>query len=464
MSGEPYPPNTSGARGLRRDLTLRDLVLFGIVIISPVAPMGIFGVLNERGQGHAATMILISLVPMLFTAISYGLMARAYPSAGSAFAYVSQELHPVLGYVIGWSMVMDYLMAPLINIIWCSQQVHVFLPGVPYWAWALAFASILTTLNIQGIKASARYNFVLASALAGVVVIFLIAAAIYVVNHPPTEDMAFSRPFYDPETWAWSGILSGTSLAMMTYLGFDAISTLSEEARDPKRHILPATILTCLIIGLISTVEVYAAQLIWPASERYPNAETAFTFVAQRAWAPLLGILGVTLIVAYAGCSLGFQLGAARLLYAMGRSGALPSSVFATLEHKRHVPRNNVILVGVFALLGALLLPHIASEVSAFVLAANLVNFGALIAFMGVNAAACAHFWRRGGRNAVFILLASASGFVVCALLWWNLSAQAKSLGASWLALGLALVAWKTRGFRRSLSHAWSLETAKRGE
>src|SRR6476619_2865946 len=168
MGSSPTTSNVTGPR-LRRALTLWDLILYGVIVIQPVAPMSVFGVLSQRGHGHVVTTILIAMVAMLFTAISYGRMARAYPSAGSAFTYVAQEINPALGFVTGWSMVMDYMLNPMICIIWISQQAHVFAPGVPYWAWAIFFAAVFTTLNIQGVKTSARVNAGLARAMAVVV-------------------------------------------------------------------------------------------------------------------------------------------------------------------------------------------------------------------------------------------------------------------------------------------------------
>src|SRR6478752_1642736 len=163
---------TTSTPRLRRTLTLWDLILYGVIVIQPVAPMSSFGALSDRGHGHVVTAILIAMVAMLFTGISYGRMARAYPSAGSAFTYVGQEINPALGYVTGWSMVMDYMLNPMICIIWCSQQANVFAPGVPYAAWAIFFGAVFTALNIQGIKTSARVNTVLAAGMGAVVAIF----------------------------------------------------------------------------------------------------------------------------------------------------------------------------------------------------------------------------------------------------------------------------------------------------
>src|SRR3989475_2744867 len=184
----------STAPRLRRTLTLWDLILYGVIVIQPVAPMSVFGVLSQRGHGHVVTTILIAMVAMLFTAISYGRMARAYPSAGSAFTYVGQEINPAVGYITGWSMVMDYMLNPMICIIWCSQQAHVFAPGVPYAVWAVFFGAVFTALNIQGIKTSARVNTVLAAGMGAVVAVFFIAAARYIFGNPHDGAAFFTRP------------------------------------------------------------------------------------------------------------------------------------------------------------------------------------------------------------------------------------------------------------------------------
>jgi putrescine importer len=429
---------------------MRDLIIYGVIVISPMAPMTFFGILSQRGNGHASTTIFIAMFAMLLTAISYGRMARAYPSAGSGFTYVGREISPAGGYVIGWSMVLDYLMQPIINVIFCSQQGHVLFPTFPYWACAVFFTLLFTGLNIQGIKMSARVNAVLAAGMGVVVIVFLVAAARYIAGHPHSASGFYTRPFYDPKTWALPGILSGTSLAVLAYLGFDGISTLSEEARNPP-DVLPATVLTCIAIGLLSVVEVYAAQLVWPISEHFPDIDTAFTSVAGRAWAPLYEVVGFTLIVACIGSGTGMQLGAARLLYGMGRGGALPRSFFGTLEPKRRIPRNNVLFVGVIAFGGAILLPAIAGAATGFDLGASMLNFGALISFMGVNAAAFVRFYLRAEKKRIFNLAAPLMGFIICLLLWWNLSSQAWILGAVWMVIGITLGAWKTRGFRENL-------------
>jgi amino acid transporter len=239
-------------------------------------------------------------------------------------------------------------------------------------------------------------------------------------------------------------VLSGTSIAVLTYIGFDGISTLSEEAKNPRRDILLATVLTCLAIGVLSLFQVYLAELIWPAKQGYPDVDTAFVHVAGRAGgAWFFGLINLTLLTANIGSGMGAHLGAARLLYGMGRSNALPRKFFAAVDPKRHIPRNNVIFVGVVALVGAFLITY--------GLGAEMLNFGALIAFMGVNLAAFMRYFVRERQRTLGNLVPPLLGFAVCFLLWINLSTPAKLWGGLWLAAGLIFATIKTRGFRGEL-------------
>jgi len=434
----------SAAPGLRRALGLWDLILYGLIVIQPTAPMPVFGVMSTRSNGHAITTVLLAMIAMMFTAVSYGRMAWAYPSAGSAFTYVGKEIHPALGYITGWSMLMDYVLNPLICTILCSKFALNFFPGIPYVVWVLVFVLMFTFMNLQGIQTSARINTVLAAGMGVVIVLFLAASVRYVVSGAHEGIAFFTKPFYDPQTFSIRSILGGTSLAVLTYIGFDGISTLSEEAKNPRRNILLATVLVCLLIGVLASIEVYAAQLVWPSSQAFPDVDTAFVYVAGRAggkW--LFSLINITLLVATFGSALGAQLGAARLLYGMGRSKALPQSFFGAIDARTRIPRNNVFAVGLFALLGAMLI--------SFERGVELLNFGALLAFMGVNIAAFLRFYVREPKRHWFNLGSPLLGFLVCLLLWLSLSWHAKLLGVVWMVLGVAYGAYNTHGFQRDL-------------
>ncbi len=434
----------ASAPQLKRTLRLRDLILYGIIVIQPTAPMSVFGVLSTRANGHVVVTILLAMIAMLFTAVSYGRMARVYPSAGSAFTYVGQEINAAMGFVTGWSMVMDYILNPIICIVWCSKAAMNFAPEIPYPAWVVFFFALFTTLNLRGIQTSARINAALAVGMGVVITIFFAMAARYIFHQPHLSGDFFTRPFFDPATFSSRAVLGGTSIAVLTYIGFDGISTLSEEAENPRRNILLATVLTCLVIGILSAIEVYAAQLIWPASQPFPDVDTAFVHVAGRAAGPwLFATINITLLVANMGSGLGAQLGAARLLYGMGRSSALPKSFFGKVSAKTRIPSNNVMFVGLVALVGAFSI--------SYSLGAEMLNFGALIAFMGVNLAALIHYYVRAEERKLIDLLMPGAGFLVCLLLWLNLSRPAKIAGGVWMIAGILFGAWKTRGFRRTL-------------
>jgi amino acid transporter len=202
--------------------------------------------------------------------------------------------------------------------------------------------------------------------------------------------------------------------------------------------------MTCLAVGLLSASEVYIAQLVWPASEPFPNQDTAYVYAAARAWAPLFTIVGATLLVANFGSGMGAQIGAARLLYGMGKSNALPKSFFGKISAKHGVPQNNVIFIGLIVLGGAFAMT--------FEQGIELLNYGALLAFMGVNASSFVHYFVRGRERSVFNFIVPVVGFFVCLGLWCNLSARALKWGSVWMVAGIIFGVWKTKGFREPLS------------
>jgi putrescine importer len=430
---------------LRRVLGLWDLIIIGIVIIQPIAPMGIYGVISNEARGHVVTTILIAMVAMLFTAVSYGKMARAYPSAGSAYTYVGQEIRPSLGYVTGWAMVMDYILNPLICTIICSKLTQNILPFMPYWALAIVFAGAFTWLNLRGVETSARINDVLAAGMSIVVVIFFVFVIRFIWGLHEYGPGFFTQPFYNPATFSFGGVFRGTSIAVLTYIGFDAISTFSEEVENPRRNIMLATVLVCLITGVLASLEVYAAQLVWGSKPfAADKVESAFPLVARQAggWF-LFQLINFTILIANVGSGLGSQLGAARLLYGMGRSDGIPKKFFGFLDPKNHIPRNNVIFVGAIALVGAFLINYDQG--------AELLNFGALLAFMGVNAAAFVRYFVRASEKHWFDFVSPVLGFLICLFIWRNLSSKAMLLGAVWMAVGIAYGAVKTKGFQAEL-------------
>jgi putrescine importer len=440
------PATTAEKPRLKRTLGLFSLILYGIILIQPTAPMPLFGAAAVEGRGHVVTAILIGMVAMLFTAISYGRMANAYPSAGSAYSYVSREIHPSLGYFVGWSIIFDYVMNPIICVIWISGAAGNILPEIPFAGYAVFFTLLFTVMNLRGIEASSRTNAFIATGLTVVIVLFLGVAVHYLFLQPPAGLAGWTRPFYDPQTFSVQGVSAGAALAVLTYIGFDGISTLSEEAYNPRRNILLATVLVCLITGVLASIQVYLAQLIWPGTN-FPDVDTAFCYIAGKAgghW--LFQTINCALLVANIGSGAGAHLGAGRLLYSMGRDKAIPEKFFGAINPRTRVPANNIILIGLVMMVGVFTMD--------FSLGCELLNFGALIAFMGVNVCALLHYYFRSDRKRFWNLISPIIGFAVCAYLWWSLGRKAHVVGTLWLLTGIAYGAWRTSFFRKPIQFA----------
>lgn len=346
---------------------------------------------------------------------------------------------------------MDYILNPLICTIWSAKAMADLLSGtryqIPYpgLLWPLFFAGLFTALNLRGVQTSARINKTLCAIMGAVILAFFWYTIRYIFHLPQYPEAYFLRPFYNPQTFTINRVFHGTSVAVLTYIGFDGISTLSEEVENPKRNIFLATVLVCFITGVLASAEVYGAQLLSPQI-MFPESEVenAFSHVAAIAGGPLMTkAISLTLLIATIGSGMGSQLGAARLLYGMGRSDAIPKKFFGAIHPRTRIPANNVIFVGVIALIGAFLITYDNG--------AELLNFGALIAFMGVNLASLTHYYIRGADRSLGQLLPPVLGFFICLFIWIHLSNLALIAGSVWMAVGIAYGAWKTRGFRGSL-------------
>jgi amino acid transporter len=441
---DAFPSDRAPPR-LQRVLGLGDLVFYGIVLIQPVGVIGLFGVASKMSHGHMATSVLIAMVAMMITAVSYGRMAALYPSAGSAYTYVGRGLHPHLGFLAGWAMVLDYLIIPCVNVIYGALSAHRLVPGISYTAWALMIGLGMTVLNARGIRWTARANQILLFAMCAVIVAFVITATRYLLRTQGWAGLFALAPFYDPATFNFRSVCTATSFAAAAYIGFDGITTLAEDALHPKRTVPLATVLVCLITGLTAVIQVYLAQRVSPDSQGFTNIETAFMDIARQVAGPwLFTAIAAVMAVACLGSGLTGQVGAARLLYSMGRDNVLPRAVFGQLD-ARHSPTLNLWLIGAVALAGAFLLDYEK--------ATELINFGAFLAFMGVNAATIRVFWFQPPpgyrRQWLADVVVPALGLLFCFWIWWSLPGPAQKVGGIWFVAGIVYAAIKTRGFRR---------------
>ncbi len=444
------------ARGtLKRVLSRKDLVLYGLVILTPTAPYPVYGIVQQLSHGHAALAYLAAMVAMLFTAASYGKMSGAFPSAGSTYTYASRGLNAHLGFLAGWAMILDYFLIPLLSILYASLTAHRLLPAVPYEVWAIGFTLVLTLLNIPGITVTARAGEVMMVIMSVCAVAFIALAIRYIVAAHGFQGLFQLAAIYRPDSFSMRALMLGAGVAAISYIGFDAISTLAEDTVQPERDIGFATVLVCVIETLICLVTVYLAALVWPDYQHYPEAETVILDIATRIGGNFMfGALTLVLLVAGLASALTGQAGASRLLYGMGRDGVLPRRVFGYINPRFSTPTRGIYLMGALGLIGVLFL-H-------FEIAVELLNFGAFAGFILVNLSVIQHFYvrlrQREGKYVFTHLLFPALGACVCAYLWFSLSSRAKMVGFVWLAIGLVYLAVLTRGFKTAPKELASLQ------
>jgi putrescine importer len=441
---QAVPAGTTEQAHLKRVLSLWDLIYYGVILTSPIAAVPLFGEAQVLSHGHTVTTLLLAMIAMSVTAVSFGRMANVYPSTGSVYTYISRGLNPHLGFVVGWAMFLEYLFQPIQNALYAVLAIQRMLPRVPFAILAAVTVGFITLMTVQGIKFTARTNEVLLAFMALVTAAFLVAAFRYVVLHEHFRGLVSMQPIYNPATFNLRALAAGTSLAALVFVGFDGVSILAEEVKNPKRNVLMASVLVCLFTGLFSGFQVYMAQRVWPDYTTLQNPETAFMDVARQASGPwLFTAYGIMLLVSSIACGLAGHVGAARLLYSMGRDDVLPRKIFGHLNPRKGNPIYNVWIVGVLAYIGVLTIP--------WERAAEVVTFGALLAFMGVNLASLKHFWFSkeavGHRNFLWDAFVPGFGIVFCFTLLVSLQAWTKYAGVVWLAFGIFYAAYKTRGF-----------------
>ncbi|CAI8840854.1 MULTISPECIES: APC family permease [Pseudomonas] len=427
---------------LQRTLSLGSVVLFGIAYMTPIIVLGTFGILAQSTAGMVPAAYLAALVAMFFTAMSYGRMAAAFPVAGSAYSYVRKAISPKLGFIAGWAVLLDYLFLPMaIWLIGAAYLASAF-PSIPQWIWVLAFIGITSAINIIGLKLANGINALL-MLVQFLVLIAFVALCVHYVGGDASTPLWSIKPFFNGDM-QMPLIMSGAAIACYSFLGFDAVSTLTEETRDPRRTIPRAIMLITLIGGLIFVGVSYFVQIAHP-SFQFDSVDSAAYEIARNIGGDLfVSIFLIGLIVGQFASGLSAQASGSRLLFAMGRDGVLPKSFFGTLHERFGTPVNSILLCAVVALL-ALKLDVTTST--------SFINFGAFLAFSLVNLSVIFHYWiggdKKGLRELVLFLVFPFIGLLADLWLMVSLDHLAVYLGLSWLAIGVLYLAVLTGGFRR---------------
>jgi putrescine importer len=439
-------PTEPGAPArFKRVLSRGDLILYGLVILTPTAPYPVYGIVQQVSDGHAALAYVAALVAMLFTAASYGKMSGAFPSAGSTYTYAQRALNEHVGFLAGWAMMLDYFLIPLLSVIYAALTAARLLPLVPYIVWVVFFTVAITLINVRGIRVTTRASTFMMVIMTACAVLFVWLAARWVAHVAGWEGLISAAGFYRPETFAVRPLMLGAAIATLSYIGFDAISTLAEDTLRPERDIAFATVTVCVLQAVFCVVTVYLAALVWPDYHTFPDKDTAILDIGRRiggTW--MFGFLTFVLLVAGLASALTGQAGASRLLFGMGRDGVISHRIFGYIDPRYSTPTRSIYLMGAISLIGALQ--------AGFQAVAELLNFGAFVGFILVNLSVIRHYYMRlGQRRGVQILtnlIFPLAGALTCGYVWISLTAKTKLVGFSWMLAGVIYLAILTRGFR----------------
>lgn len=420
-------------------LSLWQVVVVGVAYMTPMTVFDTFGIVSSATNGHVPLAYLLALVAMLLTAFSYARFSRVSDKPGSAYTYTADSCGQSTGFFIGWCTLLDYLLLPLINVLLCGIYLSALVPSVPYWVWVCITAGIVTLINCFRLKFLANLSliFVLAPVLLMFVFVYLVIQG--VGDQRGADAVMTIAPLLNGQTHLLP-LIAGASILCFSFLGFDAVTTLSRETKNPKRNIPIAVMLTTLIGGFIFFTASWFIQLYFPTNQMFTNPDEALpeiVFIVGGALFQSVFLTGQVMNTIASG--LASHASASRLMYIMGKDGIFHQKTFGQLSSKLGTPLFATLFVGVISLTAMFL--ELAQVVS-------LISFGALVAFTAVNFSVFMKFYIRDGhqqgyRNKLLNLVLPIISVIAIAALWFNLEASALWFGFAWLGVGCAFFLYK---------------------
>ncbi|MDR2162918.1 MAG: APC family permease [Clostridiales Family XIII bacterium] len=431
----------------KRVLTLKYLIAFGLAYLAPTVVFNYYGIITKLSGGMMTLVYIITTVVLIFTAYSYTRMVKAYPIAGSAYTYVRRAVNPTVGFMTGWVMLLDYLLLPMICYLLIGVYMNETFPQVPVWVWVVIVMLIGAVINIVGVKTAAVVDSVIVTAQILFTIAFVVLCVVFVSNGHSSGSLLMSSAIFNPTTFDPANMMWAASILACSFLGFDAVSTLAEETKDPGQTISKAILIIVIGAGAMFAVVSYFSQIAWPEAYKDIVNEDAGIFELL----PMLGgdvfqtIFLITDNLASFVCAMAGLAAVSRILFGMGRDGMLPKKIFGTLSKRFQTPVNNIIITSLIALTAVFYSDNLLG-------AASLVSFGALIGFTLVNYSVIGHYFIRGkkrsGGDAVRYLILPLIGMVLCIALWFSIDTSAKTLGGIWVVIGIIVLAAMTKGFK----------------
>lgn len=411
-----------------------------------MAPMVFFltyGITTQLTHGMLPTGYLIAIFVMLFTAYSYGQMVKVYPVSGSSYTYVQKSINAHNGFLVGWAIFMDYLFSPMIAALTTGIFVNAFFPFIPSSIIIIVFMIGVATLNILGIKVTVNFNIVSVLIQILIIVIFIILSIKGVLEGLGTGTLISTIPFINPEVNTML-VIAGVPLLIFSFLGFDAVTTLSEETINPKKEMPKAIFLILLISGITYVILSYFIQLVHPDYSSFSDPDSAAIEIATFIGGNIFtSIFLAVLILANFSAATAHTASGSRMLFAMGRDNVLPKRIFSYISPRFNTPVYNILLISLFCLIALVI---------DLETAASFVSYGALIAFTFVNLSVIFHYFIRNRnrdlRGIIFYLVIPLIGAGLTFTMWLQLDIRSLVLGTSWLVLGVLYLIYITKGFK----------------
>ncbi len=431
---------------LKRTLTTKDLIVYGLIFMVPIAPFGIYGTVASISGGMVALAYLIGMVGMIFTAFSYWRMSEVFPISGSVYGYATHGIGKGVGFVSGWAILLDYILVPALLYVVAASALNSIIPGVPSWIWIVAFVLFNTIINVLGIEFTSRLNWVM---LIFELIVFLIfcIAAIMTISSGKAGDGFTLLPFYNPDTFSMTLIMSAVSVAVLSFLGFDAISTLAEESKGGSNSIGKASVWSLVIVGVLFIIQTYLASCVmpWQGLDTFSDIDNAFYEVAGVAGGPaVMWICAIATGLAWgiADCLVA-QAAISRILFSMARDGFLPKPL-AKVHKKYKTPYVSTVFIAIISLIITL------GFAAAIIDLAELINFGALSAFLVLHVTVIYYFiFKKKSKHYFKHLVLPLIGLAIIGFVWFSLSAAAMKLGIIWVAIGIVLYFFITKVLKK---------------
>ncbi|MFB6469266.1 APC family permease [Cytobacillus sp. Hz8] len=431
---------------LNRSLKLWQIVMMGLAYMTPMVVFDTFGIVSGETGGHVPTAYVIALICMLFTASSYGKLVKVYPTAGSAYTYTQKAVNSHLGFLVGWSSLLDYLFLPMVNALLCRIYLHALFPSVPSWIWVILFVGLVTFLNLRSVNILANFNTLFVLIQLSIMVVFIILVIKGLNSGEGTGQVFSIQPFFHDGLQA-STLITGATILCFSFLGFDAVTTLSEETPNAVKTIPKAIFLTALWGGVIFIATSYFIQSFFPDISRFKDSEAALPEIALYVGGKLFqSIFLCTTFVNTLASGLASHASVSRLLYVMGRDNVFPDKWFGYIHPKYKTPSINVFIVGIVSLTAIFL---------DLVTATSLINFGALMAFTFVNVSVISHFVIREKQHKTvkgffnYLVMPLLGAFAV-AILWINIEGSSLTMGLIWFMLGFFYLIYITKAFKEA--------------